>query len=452
MLELTLSELSTIVGGQVIGSGFDLIGPVSIDTRTLNPGDCFIALRAERDGHDYVSSAIAKGAKAIIVDHQMDHAIPQLIVSNTLVAMQCWGSWCLQQANKAKVVGITGSVGKTSTKELLAAVLNAWKTPGNFNNTIGLPQSLISLDQEKEFIVLEMGMSFPGEIANLTSIAPLDYGIITAIGTAHIENFTDGIKGIAKAKSELVQGIRSGGKWVFHKDDVWCDWIAHQSFSSHAVGISIGRSEEIYISNVKTLGLLGESFKLHYHGEQLDLKINLRGNHQVNNAALVATLALEIGISPYQISERLLLVHPGEGRGKIHHLQNKLILVDESYNASPESIIATTKGMESLPGGDLVIILGCMRELGADARRLHHFVGTSLKNMGVRHLYAYGDYAHDYLEGFGEGSRAFGSVSDLIQDPHGLSRIASGSRILVKGSRYWKSELVVNWFLEHYGV
>jgi UDP-N-acetylmuramoyl-tripeptide--D-alanyl-D-alanine ligase len=195
----SLAQTAAQIGGEILGDGSVVPESLSMDTRTLQPGACFVAIRAERDGHDFAEQALAKGASALLVDNPLDMACPQLVVPDTLVALQRWGQARLAAVRPPVVAGVTGSVGKTSTKELLAAAMGAWKTPGNRNNTLGLPEALATLPEGVGAVVLELGMSTPNEIQRLTEIAPLDAGLITLVGTAHMENFSEGQRGIARA-------------------------------------------------------------------------------------------------------------------------------------------------------------------------------------------------------------------------------------------------------------
>ncbi|MDP2877337.1 MAG: Mur ligase family protein, partial [Holophaga sp.] len=199
----SLSEAAPHLAARLVGDPSIIPISLSMDTRTLEPGACFVAIRAERDGHEFAAQAIAKGAACLLVDQELDLPCAQLVVKDTLAALQQWGQARLAVVKPAAVLGVTGSVGKTSTKELLAAATGAWRTPGNRNNTLGMPEALATLPSDVQTVVLEMGMSTPGEIQRLTEIAPLDYGLITMVGNSHVENFTEGQRGIAKAKGEL---------------------------------------------------------------------------------------------------------------------------------------------------------------------------------------------------------------------------------------------------------
>jgi UDP-N-acetylmuramoyl-tripeptide--D-alanyl-D-alanine ligase len=448
----TLAEAAQRVGGSVHGDGSVAPRGLSIDTRTLQPRECFVALRAERDGHEFAAAAVEKGASCLLVDHALPFDIPQLVVPDTLAAMQAWGAARLAELRPGAVFGVTGSVGKTSTKELLAGATGGWKTPGNRNNTLGLPQALAAYPGGFEAVVLEMGMSTPGEIHRLTELAPPDFGIITNIGTAHLENFTEGQQGIARAKGELVAGLRPGGSWAFHADDAWCRWIAMQLWASHAGAVAVGDGEAYGIEAVQSLGPRGERFSLRTPEGPLGIELQLRGRHQVGNAALAAVAALLAGFDREAVTHGLGTVAPEPGRGRLHALRGGGWLLDETYNASPDSILACAAALMELEGGEPVAVLGSMRELGTAAPAIHRATGAGLKSLGLSRFWAFGEFADDLVTGFGPGARAFTDFEPLRDDPRGLGAIPQSARVLVKGSRFWRSERVVEWLLLNAGV
>jgi UDP-N-acetylmuramoyl-tripeptide--D-alanyl-D-alanine ligase len=436
------------VGGEVLGNGAEVPGTLSLNTRTLQPGACFVALRAERDGHEFATEAVAKGAAALLVDHPLDSDCPQLIVPDTLVALQRWGQARLAAVRPVTVFGVTGSVGKTSTKELLAAAVGGWKTPGNRNNALGLPEALATLPEGLSAAVLEMGMSTPGEIRRLTEIAPLDAGVITLVGTAHVENFPTGQQGIAEAKGELVAGMRQGGVWAHLAADPWCRWIAAQSWARHAEALPVGEGEVFAWERVTSIGASGSAFHLRTPKGVVPIRLQLPGEHQVRNAALAAALAVHLGYDAERVAAGLGTVTPEPGRGRLHALAGGGWLLDETYNASPDSILACARALLQLSGGEAVAVLGSVRELGPESARVHRETGAALKALGLSRLWAYGDFAPDYAEGFGPGVQAFPDFEALRDDPSGLSAIPSGARILVKGSRFWRAERVVEWLMQ----
>lgn len=443
----TLREAADRLGARLHGDGSVRPGALSMDTRTLRPGDCFVALRAARDGHTFAGDAVALGAGALLVDHPLDLPVPQLVAEDTLAALQRWGQARLEACRPSVVFGITGSVGKTSTKELLAGATGGWKTPGNRNNTLGLPEALATLPEGLRAAVLEMGMSTPGEIARLTEIAPPDAGIVANVGTAHIENFPDGQEGIARAKGELVAGLRPGGRWTYLATDPWCRWIAAQPFASRTRPVAVGEGEPWGWSDLRSLGPKGEAFRLRTPEGTLDLTLRLRGAHQVRNAALTATVALLSGFEPVALAEGLAAVEPEAGRGRLHALRGGGWLLDESYNASQDSILACATALSELDGGARVAVLGCMRELGPEAERLHRETGEGLRRVGLERVLVYGNHAQALADGFGPGASAFPGYDELLADSRGLGSLPPGVRVLVKGSRYWRAERAVEWLL-----
>lgn len=445
----SLFQVASQVGGELLGDGSVVPSSLSLDTRTLQPGACFVALRAERDGHDFATQAVEKGAAALLVDHPLATDCPQLVVPDTLAALQQWGQARLAAVRPRQVCGITGSVGKTSTKELLAAAMGAWKTPGNRNNTLGLPEALATLPEGLASAVLEMGMSTPGEIRQLTRFAPLDAGLITLVGTAHIENFPSGQQGIAEAKGELVAGLNRGGLWVHLASDPWSRWIAAQTWAQHAEALAVGEGESFGWEAMESLGAAGGAFRLRTPEGMVPIRLQLPGEHQIRNAALAATLALRLGHGPEQVAEGLGRVTPEAGRGRLHTLPLGGCLLDETYNASSDSILACARALLQLPGGEAVAVLGSMRELGPDAPKIHQETGRALRDLGLARLWAYGDHAGDYAGGFGPGAQAFPDFEALRDAASGLSAIPPGARILVKGSRFWRAERAVDWLLTH---
>ncbi len=444
-----LHRVASLIGAELRGDGSVCPLALSLDTRTLQPGEGFVALRAERDGHAFASKAVELGASCLLVDHPMDLAVPQLIVPDTLAALQTWGQARLKAVRPHAVFGITGSVGKTSTKDLLAAATGGWKTPGNRNNGLGMPQALATMPIGEPAAVLEMGMSTPGEIKRLTEIAPPDFGLITLVGTAHLENFPAGPQGIAEAKGELIAGLRHGGAWAHLATDPWCRWISEQPFAAHVLAVPVGDREAFGWEEVISLGPQGERFTLRTPEYAFPVELKLRGAHQVRNASLAAAIALLAGFDPDRIAEGLGIVEPEPGRGRLHALRGGAWLLDESYNASGDSILACAESLLELQGGEAVAVLGCMRELGADTDRLHRDVGEGLRRAGIGRLWVYGDFAEAMAKGFGQGAAAFPDFESLRDDATGLGAVPQGARILVKGSRYWASERAVDWLLAH---
>ncbi|HWQ10488.1 MAG TPA: UDP-N-acetylmuramoyl-tripeptide--D-alanyl-D-alanine ligase, partial [Holophaga sp.] len=340
---MTLWNLATVahhLGASLTGGGEVVPASLSMDTRTLQPGACFVAIRGQRDGHAFAAQAVDKGATSLLVDHEQDLPVPQLIVADTHAGLQAWGKARLAAVRPPRVFGVTGSVGKTSTKDLLAAAVGGWKTPGNRNNTFGMPEALATLPEGLEAAVLEMGMSSPGEIRLLAEIAPLDAGLITNVGTAHIEFFPDGQEGIARAKGELIAGLRPGGTWVHLAADTWCHWIALQPWARHAEAVAVGDHCAFGWEAPESLGPKGVRFRFRTPAGTFPVTLKLKGVHHVRNAALAGALAIISGEAPERVVRGMEEVEPDPGRGRLHQLADGGWLLDESYNASPDSILA----------------------------------------------------------------------------------------------------------------
>jgi UDP-N-acetylmuramoyl-tripeptide--D-alanyl-D-alanine ligase len=446
----SLSQARAAVGGDLLGSGDPAPAALSMDTRTIRPGDCFVAIRGQRDGHAFAAEAVAKGAAALLVDHELPCAVPQLVVPDTLAALQRWGQARLQACRPRVVLAITGSVGKTSTKELLAGATGAWKTPGNRNNTFGLPEALATLPEGLEAVVLEMGMSTPGEIRRLTEIAPPDFGLITNIGVVHMEYFPDGQQGIARAKGELVEALPASGLWVHLADDPWCRWVALQPWA-RARAVAVGQGSAFGWEDEQSLGLHGERFVLRHPGGKVPVRLRLSGFHHVRNAALAGALAILAGFDPQAVAAGLGSAEPLPGRGRLHPLRGGGWMLDESYNAVMDSVLACAATLLTLEGGVTVAVLGCMRELGPDAENLHRQTGEGLRALGIERVLVYGDQARALAQGFGPGAAAFPDFEAMRDAAAGLGSIAEGARVLVKGSLYWHASRAVDWLLEHLG-
>jgi UDP-N-acetylmuramoyl-tripeptide--D-alanyl-D-alanine ligase len=293
-----------------------------------------------------------------------------------------------------------------------------------------------------------MGMSTPGEIRRLTEIAPIDHGVIANIGIAHLENFPTGQKGIAEAKGEMIAGMKPGGAWVYPAEDDWCRWISAQPWAKGPKPVPVGKGADFAVALQKKMGLLGEAFSLETPMGKFDFEIKLHGRHQVQNAALAASIALIAGFDGDQIARGLAAVEPGEGRGRLHPISGGGWLLDESYNACQESIISCAKALLELEGGEPIAVLGCMRELGAASAAIHEATGKALAKSGIARIFVYGDFANEMADAFGQGASAYSDYEVL--EP-ALAELPPGARILVKGSRHWKAERAVNRLLSQFG-
>jgi len=347
---------------------------INTDTRSLKPGEVFVALRGEKfDGHGFVATAIEKGAIAAIVDGQYRGDLPVLQVSDTLQAYQQIASWWRSQFH-IPVIGVTGSVGKTTTKELIAAVLgtqgNVLKTHANFNNEIGVPKTLLGLDAEHNFAVIEMAMRAKGEIALLTQIARPTIGVITNVGTAHIERLGSE-EAIAQAKCELLAEMPQ-------------DSIAILNYDNSRL---ISTANTVWQGKTITYGLEGGDIKGELLNSQirvagLEFPLPLPGRHNAVNflAALAVAKVLQLDRSLLTTG---LVVDLPSGRSQRYELANDVVILDESYNAAPEAMLAALQLLAQTPGKRHIAVLGAMKELGERSLELHQKVGTMARQLNL---------------------------------------------------------------------
>ncbi|OWY65619.1 UDP-N-acetylmuramoyl-tripeptide--D-alanyl-D-alanine ligase [cyanobacterium TDX16] len=348
---------------------------INTDTRSLKPGDIFVALRGEKfDGHGFVATAVEKGAIAAIVDGHYQGDLPVLQVRDTLQAYQQIASWWRSQFHMP-VIGVTGSVGKTTTKELIAAVLgtqgNVLKTHANFNNEIGVPKTLLGLDADRDFAVIEMAMRGKGEIALLTQIARPTIGVITNVGTAHIERLGSE-EAIAQAKCELLAEMPQDSVAILNYDN--------SRLISTANTVWQGQTITYGLEGGDVRGELLDSQTLRVAG--LELPLPLPGRHNALNflAALAVAQVLQIDRSALKAG---LTVDMPSGRSQRYELANDVVMLDESYNAAPEAMLAALQLLAQTPGKRHIAVLGAMKELGERSRELHQKVGAMARQLNL---------------------------------------------------------------------
>ncbi|REL31900.1 UDP-N-acetylmuramoyl-tripeptide--D-alanyl-D-alanine ligase [Thalassotalea euphylliae] len=461
MIPLTLSEIANATGGKLIGADIT-ISAISTDSRALAAEQVFLALKGPNfDGHKFVSQVAELGGLAVIVDHQVETRLPQVVVADTRIALGKIGAYVKAQT-APKTVGITGSSGKTTVKEMVAAILsrlgNVLATSGNFNNDIGVPLTLLRLGHEHDFAVIEMGANHIGEIAYTTNLVKPDVAIINNIAAAHLEGFGD-LCGVARAKGEIFEGIPEGGVAVYNQDSKWADkwkWRLTDKkvrrFSCKESADEKGDNEIIkaeqaadcYSANV-TLDDNGcANFKLHTHIGSTYIELTIPGKHNVCNAVAAAAIAIECGASLDDIKLGLAEMSPVKGRLNLYQLDDNCKLIDDTYNANVESIKAATELLASYPGYR-VLILGDMAELGSDARSYHQEVGEHAKTQGIDTLLTLGVLSQSTADAFGDNGQHFSSKEQLLTSlKQQLANEERAISILVKGSRSAHMEHVVN--------
>ena len=436
-----LSTAATSMDGDLVGSDRIFDG-VSTDTRTIRGGELFVALQGPNfDGRDYVLQASEKGAAAAVVSSQVTDGIAQITVADTRLALgQLGAAW--RRDRSAAVVGITGSNGKTTVKELTAACLSqvaaTIATEGNLNNEIGMPLMLTRIDETHRFAVLEMGANHAGEIEYLTALAEPDVVAITNAGAAHLEGFGS-IDGVAKAKGEILCGKSRPGIAILNTDDDYFELWSKMADDISVLSFGVDTPADVRAQGIVADGG-GSSFELQLPDARVDIRLSIPGRHNVRNACAAAAIATALGAAPEQIQVALELVKPIDGRLQAKPGLNGATLYDDSYNANPLSVTAAAEFLASLDGQSW-FVLGDMGELGEDAARLHRQTGAALNRAGVDRLFAIGEMSKNSSEAFGGKAMWFESADSLIDALQ--TTLTSDVNLLVKGSRFMRMERVV---------
>ena len=446
-MSATLSFAAYSMQGTLHGDD-TTFGGVSTDSRTIQEGELFVALSGPNfDGRKFVSQAHVKGAAAAVVNSPVTDDIAQIEVDDTRLALGQLGSaWCAQHS--VIVIGITGSNGKTTLKDLTAACLSTvaptLATQGNLNNDIGMPLMMSRIDESHKFAVLEMGANHAGEIAYLTSLAKPDVVVITNASAAHLEGF-ESIEGVAHAKAEILLGEPGHEIAVLNSDDEFYSYWMSLVENSDVLSFGLNEDADIRADQVETAK--GQThFTLHLLDAKIDITLPLAGAHNVRNACAAAAIATALDVPSENIKEALEKVQPIAGR--LHPLKGQCgaTLYDDSYNANPLSAIAAAEFLASLAGENW-FVLGDMFELGEDAAQLHNDVGKAIRSSGVDRLFAFGELSRNAVDAFGEGASAYDVLDALIEDVS--NALTSNVNVLVKGSRSMRMERVVDALRAH---
>lgn len=448
----TIEDIVRATGGTATGTGAMAVEGISTDSRSILPGQLFVPLRGPSfDGHDYIDAALARGVRVFLGEAgcpvtRLPHGVVCVAVRDTLRAL---GDLAAYYRNRfdIPVIGVTGSNGKTTTKEMLAAILEqtgrGLKTSGNLNNLIGVPQMLFRLTHEDRWAVLEMGMSEPGEIDRLAEMARPHIGIITNAFPAHLESMGS-VEAVAAAKGELFRRLPQGGVAVYNADD---RLIAAQPSPSGVARLSFGLSGgEVTATAIRAEGSAGQSFILRLPSGELSVKMRAFGLHNVANALAAAAAAVALGITPEMIKSGLEAFSPYDKRFNLQAVAG-VTLIDDTYNANPASMEAALVTVRDLKqGARAIAVLGDMLELGSGAEAAHVAIGRIAASC-VDFLVVTGSFAALTAEGASSGGLPAGNVvtagdhAAVVAAVRGLIR--EGDYVLVKGSRGMKMDLVV---------
>ena len=445
MISYTLAEAAVVLGTAEYRGEARFHG-LGTDSRSIQAGQLFVALKGPNfDGHEFAAMALEKGAYALLVERWLPLDIPQLRVADTLLALgHLSAAWRAQFT--LPVLALTGSNGKTTVKEMLAAILRqrgtVLATEGNLNNQIGMPLMMARLSTEHDFAVFEMGANHAGEIAYLTALAKPDVALINNAGPAHLEGFGD-LAGVARAKGEIYQGLGADGIALINADDPYADYWRNLTASQHTIDFGFTPQAQ-----VRGESLAGNQLRIWLEGHSIDVALALSGEHNKQNALAAAAAAWAVGLDSDLIQAGLQSVQPVQGRMQTLTGMYGCTLINDTYNANPGSLIA---GLRALPAdSERWLVLGDMAELGATADALHAQVGRDIQASGISRLFTFGDLSRSASQAFGAGGAHFTLLSDLVDAVR--AELAACAQtppvILVKGSRSMRMERVVQMLLE----
>lgn len=449
-MKLTLAEAAIGTGAvleapaSATNAGARIVSGYSIDSRSVAEGDLFFAVRGERlDGHDFVAAAVERGAAAAVVSSarvaslpDAALAVPLLIADDPLVALQSLAAHVRRQWGH-RVVAIAGSAGKTTTKEAVAAALGAkfkvLKSQGNQNNSFGVPLQLLRLQPEDEFAVIELGMNHHGEIASLARIATPDWGVVTNVGTAHIENFSDGQAGLARAKFELVDALPSTGVVFLNCDDPYVSQFG-RDFLGRVVYFGSGPCADPQVLEAKE-DLAGLHVRYRAGEREAQLTLNMLGAHNAVNALAGLAVALEAGVDLDSAIAALATLTAGDNRGEIIEL-NGATIVNDCYNSNPEALRSMISTLAARPAQRRILVAGEMLEMGEQGPALHAACGRAAAEAGLDLVVGVGGNAEHLAAAASKG----GVASLFLPNAEAAGRwlkqnLKPGDVVLVKGSR-----------------
>lgn len=455
MMSLMEAAIATGATGGTAFHGNPRIEGVSTDTRTIASGELFIALKGEHfDGHEFIEAAAGRGAAAAMVNAEWADAhalaLPALAVADTRLALGNLGAWWRARFD-IPLIGVTGSNGKTTVKEMIAAILRAQAaadgydpalavlaTAGNLNNDIGLPLMLLRLRGSHRAAVIEMGMNHPGEIAYLTRLAQPTVALVNNAQRAHLAGL-GGVAEVARAKGEIFDGLREGGTAVINADDPFAGLWREMSAGRRTASFGLDHPADVR-GRVEPKAL-GSVLSIDAPQGAVEVTLQVPGVHNARNALAAAAAALAAGASPAAVATGLTFFRGVKGRLQIRSATSGAVLIDDSYNANPDSVRAAIDVLAATPGRK-ILVLGDMGEIGGQAGQFHDEVGGYAKSQGVDQLFALGEQSELASRNFGAGGRHFDGVEALLD---ALSpQLGSDTAVLVKGSRFMRMERVAD--------
>ena len=441
MMAMQLSEAAQVLDGRCVAGDVFFRG-VSTDTRQLQAGNLFVALQGPNfDGHDYLDAAREQGAAAAAVSQPRETALPLLEVADTRLALgRLAANW--RSRFELPLVAITGSNGKTTVRAMTDAILSragrTLSTRGNLNNDIGLPLTLARLSADDRYAVIEMGANHAGEIDYLARIARPTIAVVTNAGPAHLEGFGD-LEGVARAKGEVFARLAAGDTAVINADDRFAPlW---RELAGAAQVIDFGLQQPAAVQADWEGDVSGSRVLLKTARGELEVQLPLPGRHNVMNALAATAAALAAGADLEMVRQGLESLAPVAGRFSVRRLPDGVTLIDDSYNANPESLQAALDVLATAPG-ETWLVLGDMGELGVEAEALHREAGCRARRAGIDRVFGLGELAQAAVDAFGDQGMAFDTLAALLVTLDGLRH--PELTILVKGSRRMRMERVVD--------
>jgi UDP-N-acetylmuramoyl-tripeptide--D-alanyl-D-alanine ligase len=455
-MKLSLWRIAEFISGTGDFERESIAQGYSIDSRTVQPGQLFFAVKGEKmDGHDFVEQALSKGAAAAMIrkDQRSQYSKKSKLISvdDTLIALQTFAA-AVRRIWAKPLVGVTGSAGKTTTKEAIAHVLatkfRVLKSEGNFNNHFGLPLMLLKIEPEHDIAVIEMGMSHAGEIAELAKIAQPEIGVVTNVAPVHLEYFNS-IADIARAKYELIQSLPASGTAVLNADDEYVSQFG-RDFHGKVVTYGFSPSADVRAENLQSQGIFGSSFDAVIGSCREKATLPLLGAHNIFNALAAVAVAVERGLTPSEAVEALATLAPADKRGQVVKLGN-ITVINDCYNSNPKALDAMVDALANTPAARRIVVAGEMLELGPSAEEMHRRSGRHMAQKRVDMLLGVRGLAAPMVE----AAKAEGIRAEFVATPEEAggwleNETREGDVVLLKASRGVKLERALEkWLSQH---
>ena len=445
-MNLSIGQIAGLIGASGAYDVSSMVTGYSIDSRTIGAGELFFAIKGDRfDGHDFVAAALGRNAAGAIVRRDFEGAGNLLRVEDPLIALQTLAREVRRMWGRT-VIGVTGSAGKTTTKEAIAHILatqfKVLKSEGNLNNHFGLPLQLLRIQPETEIYVSEMGMNHAGEITALTKIAEPNVGVVTMVAPVHLE-FFDSVAGIAKAKKELIDALPKDGIAVLNADDEFvCEFNAGRS--GPAIYFGTGNGADVRAENIVEHGAEGSEFDIVSKDERAHARLPLVGRHNVLNAVAAVAVGLEHRIPLAQAVEALASLVPSDKRGQVVKIGGATV-VNDCYNSNPKALQSMVDALLAMPAKRHIVVAGEMLELGSAAEELHRECGTYMASHGVTQLVGVRGLAKPMVD----AAKAVGIAASFVETPEEAgtwlaSNAKAGDVVLLKASRGVKLEKAID--------